>query len=485
MTHARTELADDARTQVRAPEMCRLTFLAEHTQVDLAVPLDVPIALVVPGIVDMIANHGRTNEFDVAPEQLEPREWVVSRLGHQPLSPTLSLGEHGVKDGELLMLERAEAPSPPPLFDDIMYNVAIADADRYRRWTPGAARLMGSLLAAVATLVGCFALLWQGAGMEDVIGAVASLFAALLFLITGTVTSRLYGDARSALVLCGCALPTAFTAGVLFVPGELSWAQLLLGTVLLGATAILALRVSGVGLMLFTAVALVALFLAPAALVGLLTEHPTRAIGAVLAAAALVGLSQAPRIAMLLAKLPLPDIPSPGSAIDPMAEDPDEPAMPTFAELNAKSERARQYLAGLVGATTIVTILGALAAAAPMNGGIYWQGTALAVLCGAVLMFRGRTYASAEQAFTLIGGGALLLVALLVGAAVTVDYPLAVFGAAMAMVVAALIFGIVTPTQTFSPPLRRAVELFEYACIAAILPIVCWVAGLYELMRGL
>ena len=477
---------ESSPSRVRAPDLCRLTILAQSTQVDLALPADVPVALLIPGIVDMIRNHGNTNEFDEAPEQVEPENWVLARIGRPPLSSTLSLTEHGVRDGELLMLESLTATAPTPLYDDIMYNVATVDADRYRRWTPAIARLMGSAVAGVATTVGSFALLWSGAGEEDVIGAVAALFAAFLFLIAGTVTSRVYGDAPSALVLCGCSLPTAFAAGVLFVPGDLSAAHLLLGTTTAGATAVLALRVSGVGLALFTGAATAAAFVAPAALVEVLTDYPTRAIGAVVAAAALIGLAFAPRISMMLAKLPLPNVPAPGTSVDPSEDDPsDNQVMPSFTALAALAQRARRYLTGLVGATTAVTAGGALVAAEQGVDGIYWAGTSLALVCAAVLMFRGRTYASAEQAITLIGGGAAVVVALLVGAAVTSGQSLAVFGAAMVIAVAALSMGILAPMHTFSPPLRRAVELIEYACVAAVLPLVCWVGDLYSMLRGL
>ncbi|WP_353961377.1 type VII secretion integral membrane protein EccD [Antrihabitans cavernicola] len=464
-----------------------MTILAQRTQVDLAVPLDVPVALLIPGIVDMITSHGRTNEFDDDVEHFEPKQWVLARVGQPPLSSTLSLGEHGVKDGELLMLESASATAPAPLFDDIMYNVASADADTYRRWTPASARTLGSILAAVATVTGCFSLLWSGAGSDDLIGGICALFVTLLLLIAGTVASRVYYDQRSALVLCGCALPTAFSAGLLFVQGDLSWAHTLLATVTVGATAVLALRISGVGLTLFTGVAAVAFFVAPAAFVGLLTEHPLRAIGAVLAGVALAALVFAPRIAMLFAKLPLPAVPAPGTSIDPLDDDPsDHRAMPTFAELSAKSERARKYLTGLIAATVAVTVGGALTAAeTASSGGIYWPGTAFAIVCAVVLMFRGRTYSSAEQAITLIAGGAVVLVALLIGAAIATDAPLIVFGAALVLAVAALVLGVLAPNRSFSPPMRRAVELLEYACIAAVVPLVCWVADLYGLMRGL
>jgi type VII secretion integral membrane protein EccD len=211
-----------------------------------------------------------------------------------------------------------------------------------------------------------------------------------------------------------------------------------------------------------------------------------RAIGAVAAALGLGGLSLAPRVSMLIAKLPLPPVPSPGTPIDPTEDDPDDHrALPTMDALRVKSERARMYLGGLVAATTLVTVAGALAATDPAGDGPYWQGIALALVCAVVLMFRSRTYAGAEQAVVLIAGGAGIVLIMLVGASIRMEQPLVIFAAAMIMVIAALILGIIIPNQSATPPMRRGVELLEYAFVAAVLPLVFWVASLYSLVRGL
>jgi type VII secretion integral membrane protein EccD len=153
--------------------------------------------------------------------------------------------------------------------------------------------------------------------------------------------------------------------------------------------------------------------------------------------------------------------------------------------LRTKSERARMYLAGLVGATTLVTAIGALASTDPSADSPYWPGIALALVCAVVLMFRSRTYVSAELAVVLLAGGAAILLIMTVGAAFVVEQPLAVFGAAMAMLIAALILGTIVPNQSATPPMRRAVELLEYGFVAAVLPLVFWVAELYTLVRSL
>lgn len=463
-----------------------MTILAKHTQVDMAIPVDVPVALVIPSVVDMVAQHSRSNEFDNDGERYEPAEWVLARIGHPPLSNSLSLGEHGVRDGELLMLESASHTAPTPLFDDIMYNVAIADAEHYRSWTPKTARITGSVLAALTMLVGCFGLLTAPDALPFWATGSLALFVAILCVVAGTVLSRMYGDTSAALVLGGCALPAAFTGGMLIVPDHYGWAHLLLGSALFGATAVLAWRVTGVGLALFIGAATISVFTVPAALIGLLTDQPVKAIGAIAAAAGLAGLSLSPRISMLLAKLPLPPVPSPGTPIDPTEDDPDDHrALPTLDALHARSERARNYLAGLVSATTLVTVVGALLSVNATAEDAYWPGIALALVCAAVLMFRSRTYAGAEQAIVLIAGGAAIVLIMLIGVAVELRQPLVVFGAALVILISALILGLIVPNQSATPPMRRAVELLEYAFVAAVLPLVFWVADLYSLVRGL
>lgn len=497
MTHSRVDGLDhDVRRTgiVRAPDLCRLTILAARTQVDLAVPLNVPVALLIPGIVDMVVAHVRNNEFDTGDEQVEPREWVLARVGSPPLSSTLSLGEQGVRDGELLMLESSDNTAPPPLFDDIMYNVAMVDADRYRRWSPTVARWIGSLLAVAATLAGCFALLWSSwkvdpDGSNHVLGAVVSAAFAVLLLGASVVLSRVYHDARTAVVLGACTLPTAFTAGVLFVPREWSWSQVLVGAAMTGALAVLAVRLTGVGLGLFTGAAMVSLFLLPAAVAGMFITEPNRVVFAVLAAAALGALGLAPRLSMVLARLPLPPVPTGGSAVDPAEADPtDLQAMPSFDELNAKARSARRFLAGLVGGATLLAVGGAVGSAAPTGHDwtVYWPGTVLALVIGIVLLFRGRTYANPEDAVALFGGGAVVLIALLIGAGmVNEKYALAAFVVALVIGMIALAVGVAAPNHTATPPVRRTIELLEYGFVAAVLPLVCWVANLYSTMRGL
>ncbi|WP_081592249.1 type VII secretion integral membrane protein EccD, partial [Nocardia otitidiscaviarum] len=142
-------------------------------------------------------------------------------------------------------------------------------------------------------------------------------------------------------------------------------------------------------------------------------------------------------------------------------------------------------LTGLVAATTLVTATGALAAADPAGTDVYRPGLALALVCAAVLMFRSRTYAGAAQAVPLVAGGAAIVLLILAGAALRMQQPLLVFGAAMVVLSATLVLGMILPNQQATPPMRRAVELLEYAFVAAVIPLVFWVTQLFALVRGL
>ncbi|WP_137874998.1 type VII secretion integral membrane protein EccD [Rhodococcus sp. Q] len=465
-------------------DLCRVTILADHVQVDLALPASAPLALLIPEVVSVLDAHG--DPSTVRSRTAGPTEWTLGRLGRSALDPTGSLSDHRVRDGELLLLQTADRSAPAPLFDDLMHNVAAVEADTFRRWTPASARIAGSATAVALTLVGALAVLLARRQDSGPTGMIAALVVAVLLVAAGTVVARVYHDRGSALTLWAAALAPAFAAGALVVPGEPGASALLLGTVTCGAFAVLAARMSGVGIGVAVAVSTTAVVAAGAAGISVLTDLPDQAIGAIVTATALVLLACAPRIAMLLAKLPLPPVPSPGSPLDSeeAAEEGDSP-LPSFAGLEEKARRARGHLTGLVCSAAVTTAAGALIAADAFCA-VDWPGFALAAVAALVLTFRGRTYASLSQAAPLIGSGSLILILLLGSAAVTepgwapVILVLATLGVGVA-----LALGVVAPRHEFSPVQRRASELIDYAAIAAVLPLTCWVAGLFAAMRGL
>ncbi|MGW5323143.1 type VII secretion integral membrane protein EccD [Rhodococcus pyridinivorans] len=471
--------------QVGAPDLCRITVLARHTEVDLALPLDVPVALLLPGIVNLVAGHRPDNDFDATPERTEPDGWALARIGRAPLSGALSLDEHGVRDGEILVLEDAGSPAPPPLFDDVMYSVAASDRTT-TPWGAGPSGLIAAVLGPVALAAGCVPLLFLPDGASRLaLGAVCAALPLLVLLAAG-ILARLHDDRRTATALLWCAFPLAATAGALLVPGESPAPRLVLAAALTGAVAVLAVRATRIGLAPCTAVAATAVGVVVTATLASTTELEARALGAGTVVVALLLAGTAPRLAAMLAKLPIPPVPAPGAPLEPETPESSVSGLPSQAELEHRANRARSALTGIVHAVVLLTAGGAWCAAFPLDGDVSVPAVALAVASAVVLVFRGRTYTATAQAAPLVAGGAVLLLGLLVGAAASGALPpWAVFASATGLACAGFLFGVVAPRRTFTPVQRRIAEIAEYATIATVVPLACWVAGVYAAIRGL
>src|SRR4051794_41734631 len=98
---------------------CRLTVLAPRARVDVALPADVPVAELVPMVLELIGEP----VFG-----LRPLPWRLSGVAGGPLPAEATLTELGVLDGELLRIA-PEGPVPAsPVFDDPVDALAATAA---------------------------------------------------------------------------------------------------------------------------------------------------------------------------------------------------------------------------------------------------------------------------------------------------------------------------------------------------------------------
>src|SRR5947209_6182811 len=90
---------------------CRLTVLSPRHRVDVALPADVPVAELVPMVLELVGEpeHGRA---------VLPMPWRLSGVVGGPLPAAATLDELGVLDGELLRLGPAAPVPAAPVFDD-------------------------------------------------------------------------------------------------------------------------------------------------------------------------------------------------------------------------------------------------------------------------------------------------------------------------------------------------------------------------------
>ncbi|HEY0813712.1 MAG TPA: type VII secretion integral membrane protein EccD [Pseudonocardia sp.] len=452
---------------------CRLTVLSPRHRVDVALPADVPVAELVPLVLELVGEpeRGRAGL---------PRPWRLSGVAGGPLPAAATLSELGVLDGELLRLgPAAAAPAAPVFHDPVDALAAGAQA--------GAARGHRFETAAILVVVLASAALLAAAGPGSVTAALPAGAAAAAALTAAAKLVRREGDrlvphelARSV-ALGGVALGAAAGWNALPaapVTGALMAAAVAAGIVAAGAQ--LVLRVVAPALV---AAGVVAVVTAVAVMAVRLGATPVAAATAA-AAAAIVGTPLLPRAALRLAGLPRPVVPADGSELT--GDDAQLPA----AELAERGDLARGYLAGLTGGASVIAAAGALVAA--FDGG--WSGPVFAVITTVVLLLRARGYADTAPARTALAAGVVTAV----GVAVALAAPgVSAFpaGPAASAACAVLLLGAATGVVALdavargrrvalSPVARRSIDLAEGAFVAASVPLALAAMDLFRVVRG-
>lgn len=472
----------DAVAPAAAPELCRVSIVAEHTQMDIALPARIPVAAMLPELVTL--TQSRRSSIEPQDPRDDPRtRWTLRAIGQPPLDSAASLAEQGVRDGALLILGSEDLIDAEPLFDDVIDAVGAANAARFPEWGPGVSRLLAQIVAIVCSVLAATMLADPLGLLADSSGplrALIAIVAALAFLAASPITARIYDDAQVGASLGYCAAPFAFAGGALLPQSTIGGPGLLLGAAFAACASILALRMSGVGQLAHTAIITASALAAAAAGAAVLFDLPTRRVGVGLLLLSVTCLSFAPRLTILLARLPLPPVPSRDVPTD-LADEGAEFAV----GVADRAAVAASYLSGLLAGAILGAVAGALLTAG-FGADLRANGVCLALLVAATMMLRGRSYSSLAQSALLIGGGTLL--ALLVTVQVGWAEPGLTLYCVLALVLAAvfaLVVGVIAPRFEFSPVLRRTAEVCEYVAIAAIIPLAFWVMGLYTLMREL
>jgi hypothetical protein len=137
-------------------------------------------------------------------------------------------------------------------------------------------------------------------------------------------------------------------------------------------------------------------------------------------------------------------------------------------------------LGGLVGgsaagaAAGVVVVAVANPAAANPTGGVFFVG-----LVGTVLVLRSRTYPDLARQTVLVAGGLACLSACLY--LVTTAHRENVGAVACALVV----IGLVTARRPrCGAVMARLLDRLEYAALVAVVPVACWVGGVYAVVDG-
>jgi ESX secretion system protein EccD len=439
---------------------------ADDGRADLALSATLPIESLIPPIVDILATQaGQRTELTATRYQL-------SLPGDVALTPWKTLAQLGIRDGSTLLLTSSSTVLTPPRLDDAAEAVSVSLAAVARPWTRRTARLIGALSA--GALAGTTAAIVLGRTDESstLRGGAAAIaaVAGLLALLAAAVTYRVFRDETAGLTLglMGCGF--AAVAGWLAVPGAHGAPNALLATAAT-ATAAAVVRITGCCAATFTALACFASIGSAAAVLSTVAAAPLPVIGAASATTSLIVIEAAAPVSMKLTGLAshaAAEFPPPG--------------------LSGKALRANAWLTSLITGFCAAAALGAMGAAAGSVSGERpaWLGTAFAALTGGVLLLRARAHHDLARSVPLLVAGTATLAATLVIAAIA--YPRHTLYLALASTVlaaAALSLGFFASTLTFSPVCRRSVELLEYFALATVVPMACWICGVYGAARGM
>jgi type VII secretion integral membrane protein EccD len=479
-----------ARVQLlpAAPEQVRVSVLGGRTQLDVALPADLPIAEFLPELARLVESR---DADDTRSRDDRRTFWELSRVGGAALMPDDTLRGAGIDGGELLRIAPRRALAPPVLYDDVVDAAARLNRAAYAPWD--------SVSAAAMAFVG----LWLAAGAWAWLLVADALEPHRAIVISGATLAVMLSMGGAALAHRALGQPLAAAAvslPALVVSVAIGWTVarhfgpygVAVAAVVLVAFCMLMYRLVGVGRSLYATVLVLMVFGATAA-VSWALGGPPQVIAAVVATVAAVSAVALPSLTMRLGRIPVPTVPAPAPEDEPMffddpfatAEPPrdDNPqigsdAMADVDEVWARLRAASALRAGLWAGLAIAAAAGALLLAHIEPG---WPALAFALVTATVLALRarkGRT--AAERAVVAVPAVVVVLLACTQAIHGEHGLPYAGLGVLAVVGVAAAATGLRLRAAPVSNRVRTAEAYLDYAAVAALVPLAVWVLGWFE-----
>ncbi|MFJ4274322.1 type VII secretion integral membrane protein EccD [Streptomyces coelicoflavus] len=463
-------------TDSTTSDLCHVTVRAPAKSIDLAVPASVPVADLLPTLV----NHAGDQ---LAEEGLEHGGWVLQRLGEAPLSEEDSLESQGLLDGETLYLRPRTDSLPEVVLDDLVDGIADTMRDQPFAW--GAQTSRRTLLSLLILTLGAGLAVLCTPGPSGTLRALAAAAVGLLLLGGAASASRAVGDAEAGAALGFAATPYFAAAGWLLPGGSLSGHDVyeVLGSRLLAAgaaaagSAMLALAAVAVFASLFLALVVVAVAAVGAGALMMTADlGPGHAAGIVALAAVVFG-AFVPSLSFRLSGLRMPPIPTNAQQL----QEGIEPHTPSAVA--ARTVAADGWMTGLYAATALVCAASLLGLAHRATLATTLTMAALSLL----LLLHSRGLGNTLQRLSLVAaavwGGGLIVHGTAASAGLAGSILLV---AGLVAVAAALAIASWTvPGRRLVPYWGRAAELLQSLTAISLLPLALWVLGVYGWLRAL
>nr|MDT0661542.1 type VII secretion integral membrane protein EccD [Micromonospora sp. DSM 115978] len=433
-------------------------------RVDVALPAQCTIAELVPMLV------GVTGAADPAAPAYG---WTLRRVGGPALPPESTVAAADLRDGEILHLVSGGEDGAGSIFDDLVDALADAVQERPGRWSAAVSRRIGSAVATVGFAV---------AGVLLAAAApVAAAALALVLLVVGGALARGGGQARIGAAVAAGGLVAALCAGALLgggpaggLPGA---APVAVGLAAAAVYAVLAAVLVVDQVAWFSAAAGAAAAGSAVAVTVLLAGVRPVSAAAVALVLVVVISPSFPQLALRLARLPMPRIPA-----DIAAFRADEEPTPA-AEVADRARVAETALtAMLTGMTAIVAGCGLVL----LRTDNRWAWLLVGV-CAPALLLRSRAYLSVGQRCAVLTGAALTLAGTALRLLTVADptVRLAVIAVLLAVAAVAVGHAVRVGGPDRSPYWARLLDVGEFCCLAALVPIALAVLGVYTTVRGL
>jgi len=456
-------------------DLCRVVLVTPHRTVELALPGRVPLADLMPVLVDRVTAGGASGRGR-SRGLTGDGDWVLQRLGSAPLDEDLTPSALEIRDGETLYLRPRDLQLPPTHFDDLIDGLATGVKSRPDQWRDPMTRALFLVICVAALGVG-FTLLLGAAfpGRVGVAGAVV-----VVLVLGALMCSRALNDGWGATTIGLAAVPYAVLMGLAVPSGgqTLSWdAPSVLSASAAATTTVAIVMVAiGTGRAAFFGM----LWAGTAAFLGAMFAAwglaPAQSVGSVVVLTLMASVF-APTIAFRLARLRLPQLPTGAADLSDDIEPYPGP------ELLAGAARVDAYLTwmfiavGLV-CTTCIWLL------TRYDDNRAW---ALAVVVSLILLVRSRSLTSGWQRASALVPALLGLVLLAIRLGDQPDPGDRILAVAAMVTIAAvmLAFSRLLPGRRLLPYWGRIADIVEYVFAIAMLLLLLWNFDAYQWARAL
>ncbi|OBK18460.1 type VII secretion integral membrane protein EccD [Mycobacterium asiaticum] len=475
-----------------APEHIRVSVFGGRTQLDIALPLDIPVSSFIPELARLVRSRDSDRDGDGTSRDERRTFSVLSRFDDDTvLPPDRTLREAGVVSGELLRLSSQRALSPPTLYDDVVDAVGRLNKGAYAAWDAMSARRMAfaGVHLVVLALVYCVVGRVHAANHYVIVGLAGVVAMALVGGAAMAHRSYRLDDVAAGLGWAAIPLTAGIAVSLLARYGHYGLAAACAAVLV---SCVVYDRVVGVGRWGYLAAAVLSGLVGAAMLVRGL-HVPADIVFVTAAVVVLLACLVVPRLTARLGRFETPTVVVESNREDWDFENPFEPdastkkrdddsgtSMPTAEAVWTKGKRAAitraALLSGLAAAATVyVTLLTHSRAA------MDWSVLVFALTCAAVLALRSRCFDTwFERGALAVPAVALVVIVCAAGQHGSRPMPEVVLGVLLAVGVGAALSGLGGSSGGPSSRLRTLLAYLDYLAVGSLIPLALWALGVYQ-----